>query len=284
MEQEFWKFSGAGNDFVAINNMDGRFPEDGRNELIASWCRRGLSIGADGALILEPASPGSHAHFRMRYHNADGGEAETCGNGSRCIARFAFLQGVAPRKMSFETAAGVYDAEVLDNGEVRLRMTDSHSLREGIKIFDDVFEGEIHFLNTGVPHAVTFVNGLEDLRVNEIGRHLRYHKEFAPAGTNVNFVLVRDPRNLEVRTYERGVENETLACGTGCIASSIIAVRQGLVEAPVRVKTFSGEFLTIEFEPVAGGGKNVTLQGSANLIFRGYVDAAVTEPVAASVS
>src|SRR6478672_11008963 len=118
MELEFWKLSGAGNDFVAVNNMDGKLSEEGRRELISGWCRRGMSIGADGALLLEPASD-PRADFRMRYYNADGGEAETCGNGSRCIARFAFLQGVAPEEMVFETMCGNYSAVVLPDGEVR---------------------------------------------------------------------------------------------------------------------------------------------------------------------
>jgi diaminopimelate epimerase len=271
MELEFYKLSGAGNDFVAINNMDGKLPGEGRDELVAAWCRRGMSIGADGALILEPAAnPG--AHFRMRYHNADGGEAETCGNGSRCIARFAYLQGVAPESMVFETMCGNYSAQVLPSGEVRVKMTDAHSSRPSIRIFDDVFEGELHFLNTGVPHAVTQVDNLETTSVHEAGRHLRYHAEFAPAGTNVNFVLPRDPHNLEVRTYERGVEAETLACGTGCIASAITFARLGVVEAPVRIKTASGEYLTIGFELTPDGARNVSLQGSAHVVFRGYID------------
>lgn len=281
MELEFWKLSGAGNDFVAINNMDGKLPEEGRDELIASWCRRGMSIGADGALILEPAeSP--DAHFRMRYHNADGGEAETCGNGSRCIARFAFLQGVAPQKMTFETMAGNYDAEVLASGEVRVHMTDAHSSRPNIQIFDDAFEGEVHFLNTGVPHMVTQVDDVLSTPVETAGRHLRFHKEFAPAGTNVNFVRLRDPHNLEVRTYERGVEAETLACGTGCIASAITFARLGMVEAPVRIKTASGEFLTIGFDVTPEGATNVSLQGSAHVVFRGYIDAPLAAPALSS--
>ncbi|MGI8905462.1 MAG: diaminopimelate epimerase [Candidatus Sumerlaeaceae bacterium] len=271
MELEFWKLSGAGNDFVAINNMDGRLPEEGRHELIAAWCLRGMSIGADGALILEPAAE-TGAHFRMRYYNADGGEAETCGNGSRCIARFAHLQGIAPGQMTFETMCGNYDAEVLRNGEVRIRMTDAHSRRDNIRISDDVFEGELDFLNTGVPHIVTQVDELANTPVQQAGKHLRHHSEFAPAGTNVNFVRLRDPRNLEVRTYERGVEAETLACGTGCIASAITFARLGLVEPPVRVKTASGEYLTINFELTQDGACDVTLQGSAHVVFRGYIE------------
>lgn len=271
MELEFWKLSGAGNDFVAINNMDGKLPEAGREALIRNWCRRGMSIGADGALILEPASADSGAHFRMRYHNADGGEAETCGNGSRCIARFAFLQGVAPRDMIFHTVCGNYSAQVLANDEVRVQMTSAHGRRDNIRISDKEFTGEAFYLNTGVPHAVIFVDDLKSAPVQTAGRHLRYHKEFAPAGTNANFVRVEGDR-LVVRTYERGVEAETLACGTGCIASSIAAARLGLVHSPVRVQTASGEYLTIGFELTEDGAEQVTLQGSAHVVFRGYVE------------
>lgn len=269
-EMEFWKLSGAGNDFVAVNNMDGKLPEEGRGELIASWCRRGMSIGADGALILEPAT-GPAAHFRMRYYNADGGEAETCGNGSRCIARFAYLQNVAPAQMTFETLAGNYDAQVLEDGEVRLHMTAAHGLQQKIQIDDTEFTGEVHFLNTGVPHVVTFVRDLQSTPVVRAGKHLRHHTEFAPAGTNANFAFVADDRTLHVRTYERGVEAETLACGTGCIASAIVAAQLGAVKSPVRVQTASGEFLTIGFEPTATGARDVSLQGSAHVVFRGYI-------------
>jgi diaminopimelate epimerase len=143
-------------------------------------------------------------------------------------------------------------------------------VRESILIRDDVFDGTVHFINTGVPHAVVFVDQLETMEVFDVGRHLRYHREFAPAGTNANFVRVRDGHSLDIRTYERGVENETLACGTGSIASSIIAARLGLVASPVRVSTASGEVLTIHFEPAVTGAGNVRLQGSARIVFRGY--------------
>lgn len=269
-ELEFWKLSGAGNDFIAINNLDGRIPEEGRRALFANWCRRGLSIGADGVLLIEPASVHTE-HFRMRYYNADGGEGETCGNGSRCIARFAHQQGIAPEKMHFETMAGDYSAELLGK-EVRVGMTDAHSLRTAIPLNDDIFEGEVHFINTGVPHVVIFVNDVEGVDVFNVGRHLRHHEQFAPAGANVNFVQVRDPHHIIVRTYERGVENETLACGTGSIACSILAHRLGLAEASVRVKTASGEILTIGFSPTEAGANNVTLQGSADIVYRGYVE------------
>ncbi len=271
MELEFYKLSGAGNDFIVIDNMDRKIPEEGRRELLSTWCRRGMSIGADGALLVEPADEGSEAHFRMRYYNADGGEAETCGNGSRCIARFAFAQGIAPRHMVFQTLAGDYRAEVLDNNEVKVQMSDAFGLRENVAVNDDVVKNTVDFINTGVPHVVVLEKDLANAPVVRAGQHLRHHQEFAPAGTNVNFVNVLGAHNLDVRTYERGVEDETLACGTGCIASSIIAVRKGLVQTPVQVRTASGENLTIDFELTDAGASAVTLQGSAHIIYRGYV-------------
>lgn len=267
MELEFWKLSGAGNDFIAIDNRDARIPEEGRSELVADWCRRGMSIGADGVLLIEPSIA---ADFRMRYYNSDGSEGETCGNGSRCIARFANMLGVAKPKMTFETMAGPYNAEVL-GAEVAVQMTNAFGLREDIRIDDEKFEGNVHFINTGVPHVVVYVDNPASTDVFSIGRYLRYHREFAPAGTNVNFIRVTGPDSIDIRTYERGVENETLACGTGSIASSIVSVKRGLIKAPVRVKTASGETLTIGFDLVPGGAQNVTLQGSARVVFRGYV-------------
>jgi diaminopimelate epimerase len=275
MELEFYKLSGAGNDFVAVNNMDGRVPEDGRGELVSQWCHRGMGIGADGVLFLEPPS-GGRANFRMRYYNADGGEAETCGNGSRCIARFAFQQGVAPHDMIFETMAGKYRAEILPGGDVKVQMTDAHHLRSPVVIADGPFQGDVHFVNTGVPHVVILVDSVSEADVVNVGRYLRHHNEFSPAGANVNFVEITGPSDLNVRTYERGVEDETLACGTGCIASSIIAARAGKVSSPVTVKTAGGEFLTVDFSPTADGAEDVTLQGSAHIVYRGFVPLHIT--------
>lgn len=271
MELEFYKLSGAGNDFIVIDNMDMKVPEEGRNSLLQGWCRRGLSIGADGALLVEPADESSDADFRMRYYNADGSEAETCGNGSRCIARFAFTQGIAPRHMTFQTLAGDYRADVLENNEVRVQMSNAFDLREGIAIADDQLNAQVDFINTGVPHVVYFADDLENAPVVPAGRMLRYHGEFAPAGTNANFVRVTGDDSLDVRTYERGVEDETLACGTGCIASSIQAVRKGLVKCPVKVTTAGKETLTIDFKLSDTGATDVTLQGSAHIVYRGYV-------------
>lgn len=271
MELHFIKLSGAGNDFIAIDDRDHRFPENRRRNSIRDWCRRGLSVGADGVLVVEPADDPMF-HFKMRYYNADGSEGETCGNGSRCIAKFAYHIGAAPADMKFETMAGPYQAQVHPDGDVTVAMTDAHSVRENISITDEVFSGNVHFINTGVPHTLVFVENVEDQPVEKAGRHLRHHNEFAPAGTNVNFVQIIDQSNLSVRTYERGVEAETLACGTGCIASCIMAAKHNQVIPPVRVKTRGNEFLTIGFDLTEEGAQNVTLKGSANIIFKGVIE------------
>lgn len=268
MELEFWKLSGAGNDFIAIDNLTGIVPEEGRAARIARWCRRGTDVGADGVLLIEP--PQSGGHFRMRYYNADGSEGETCGNGSRCIARFALLRGVAPLEMQFETIAGPYHAKV-EEETVSVGITDAFGYRGPIRIDGDAFEGECHFLNTGVPHVVVEVEDVAAVRVFEAGRFLRHHAEFQPAGANINFVQVRNPHELAIRTYERGVENETLACGTGSVAAAIVMTRLGLAEAPVRLQTASGEYVETGFTPAGDGARNVTLRGGARVVFRGYL-------------
>lgn len=269
MDIQFTKMSGAGNDFVVINNMDGHLPEAGRESVFKSWCRRGMSIGADGVLVVEPSTS---SHFRMRYHNADGREAETCGNGSRCIARFAHLEGVAPARMSFDTLAGVYEAEVAGE-DVMVSLSEATGIRMNIRITDSLFDGDVHFINTGVPHAVIFTDKVQSVDVFRIGRHLRHHPEFAPAGTNANFVQVRSPQEIVVRTYERGVEYETLACGTGSVASAIIAQRLGLAQPEVRVETASGEMLSVNFQPTEQGAERVRLGGSARVVYRGIIEA-----------
>jgi diaminopimelate epimerase len=266
MELEFWKLSGAGNDFIAINNMDGHLSEEGRRELIIEMCRRGVSVGADGMLVLEPSNS---ADFRMRYYNADGSEGETCGNGSRCIARFAHLQKVAGTVMRFETMAGAYEAEILGE-DVAVSVTEATGLRLDIHVADDILDDEVHFINTGVPHVVVLVDELAGYEIFDVGRHLRYHSEFEPAGTNVNFAIIRDRHNIAIRTYERGVENETLACGTGSIAASIVAAHKKLVEPPVSVRTAGGELLTIDFELTDNGARKVALRGGARIVYRGY--------------
>lgn len=243
----FFKMTGTGNDFIVIDNRSKLIDSDNCRELVRSACRRRLSVGADGMVLIENDP---EVDFKWRFFNADASEAEMCGNASRCAARFVHLTGIVKKKeMSFRTLAGIIKAEILD-GRVKVQMTPPHGLELGIHVDTDGRPFDLDFVNTGVPHVVSFVANEEELEsvdVERWGRALRFHPRFQPAGTNVNFVLVHGPQHLIVRTYERGVEGETLACGTGCIASSLIAAAKGGVSSPVKVTVRSGESLTVHF-------------------------------------
>jgi diaminopimelate epimerase len=244
----FFKMTGSGNDFIIIDNRSLALNADQCRDLVRRACRRKLSVGADGLILIENDP---EADFKWRFFNADGSEAEMCGNGARCAARFARLKGIVNKtQMSFRTLAGIIQAEI--KGErVKIRMTPPHGLAVDLSLDADEQTFRLHFVNTGVPHVVTFVEDeakLEDIDVFRWGRAFRYHPHFQPAGTNVNFALVRDNHHLAVRTYERGVEDETLACGTGCIASALIAAAKQFTDSPVEVQTRSGETLTIYFQ------------------------------------
>lgn len=267
----FFKMSGSGNDFILIDNREhlveaalGPVPV---LDFVQSVCRRVASVGADGLILIERSD--RHA-FRWRFFNADGSEVEMCGNGGRCAARFAFLKKIAGRSMSFETAAGVIDAQVA-KGIVKLRLPDPADLRLGVSLPVGGRTLETHFVNTGVPHVVHFVEDLETYDVFQTGRAIRYHEDYAPRGTNANFARVIDSRTIQVRTYERGVEDETLACGTGSVASVLIAAARGLVESPVHVRVQSGEVLKVYFEREAEGFSRVYFEGRVQVICEGTI-------------
>jgi diaminopimelate epimerase len=268
MEQvRFSKLSGAGNDFVIIDNREGIIPE-GSTEFINKVCARRVSAGADGLLLVEDSDV---ADFRMRYFNSDGGEVETCGNGARCIARFAHDEKVVfSNKMTFETRAGIYSAEVMAD-TVKLRVGDAVDMRLNFPLALSNGQHTVSFVNSGVPHVIFFVDDLEDIDVFELGRETRYHEDFQPAGTNANFVKMRSPEALDIRTYERGVEDETLACGTGCIASAILAAALGKAKSPVDAYTRGGYILKIYFTLNSSGASEVFLEGDARTIYKGYL-------------
>jgi diaminopimelate epimerase len=262
----FWKMNGAGNDFVMLDNRT--LKHQLSTAQIATLCDRHRGVGADGLLAVEPAENGSD--FRMRYYNADGGEAEMCGNGARCFARFAnMLNGWNLEQVSFETPAGVIGA-TFHGDHVRILMSDPHSQRPGLKLDVAGRPQTVHFVNTGVPHAVVVVDDLEAVPVVEWGAALRYHPEFQPKGTNANFMKVT-PEGISIRTYERGVEDETLACGTGMVACALVHHELTGAPSPVKVKVKGGDTLEIGFEKTADGYKNVTLTGPADLVFEGQV-------------
>jgi diaminopimelate epimerase len=264
----FAKLSGAGNDFVVIDNRKSVVPDDLAN-FIEKVCARRISVGADGVLLVENSDV---ADFKMRYFNSDGSEAETCGNGARCIAKFAYSEGVVKSdKMTFETKAGIYSAEIIEN-DVKLKVGDTVGMRLNFSI--ELSDGKytISFANSGVPHAVFIVDDLEKVDIVKLGRETRYHKDFAPKGTNANFIKAKDKNNIDIRTYERGVEDETLACGTGSIASAIIASAMGKAESPVTMHTWGGFKLIIHFTGQPEGAKDVYLEGDARIVYKGYLN------------
>ncbi len=259
--------NGAGNDFVMVDNRD--LSASLSKEQIAHLCDRHRGVGADGLLAVEPAEAGADA--RMRYYNADGGEAEMCGNGARCFARFVNrLHGGSLAQVQFETIAGMIGADLI--GElVRLKMSTPHGLALGTKldVAGDVLE--VHFLNTGVPHAVVMVEDLESVPVQKWGAALRYHDHFKPKGTNANFVKVTGPGSIAIRTYERGVEDETLACGTGMVACALIHHLLNGVPSPIQVAVQGGDTLEIGFRKEGDTFADVTLTGPADFTFTGTV-------------
>ncbi|WP_231845460.1 diaminopimelate epimerase [Pseudothermotoga hypogea] len=271
MKIKFFKMNGAGNDFIVIDNRENALKDFDISHFVRMVCRRGKSIGADGLMLLERSDS---ADFKMRYFNSDGSEGEMCGNGARCIARFANLMNVAKEHMRFETIAGIHEAVIVGE-EVQimfpdLKVNDFKLLQRHDFGFGPI---EYHFGTVGVPHVVIFrgdVESMEDELLLNWGRKIRYALDVFPRGTNVNFVKVVGPSHIIVRTYERGVENETLACGTGSIASSIVSFLIHAVEPPVTVKVRGGE-LKVGFERCADEFKNVYLQGDARVVAEGYI-------------
>src|SRR5438034_241420 len=263
----FTKMNGAGNDFILIDNRMGDVRLD--RSQIAQLCDRNRGIGADGILLLE--RPTNRADFRMRYFNADGGEAEMCGNGARCFARFATKVGGQKAKISFETPAGVISAE-LKGDLVTLRMTEPTDLRLNVELPMAAENKTIHFINSGVPHVVIPVAKIDDADVRREGAAIRHHKMFSPNGTNVNFIEKRGPNKIAIRTYERGVEDETLACGTGIVASALIFAASEKVNGPINVIARGGDELQVGFEKIENGFRNVTLTGPAEFVFQGTIE------------
>jgi diaminopimelate epimerase len=261
----FYKMQGSGNDFILIDNRKAVLKGMNLRQLAVTVCHRHYSVGADGLIVIVPSR---RADFKWRFFNADGSEAEMCGNGSRCAARFAYLRKIAKKDMSFETLAGVIRARV-KNGRVQVQLPGASGLRANIAVPLDSGLRMGHFINTGVPHLVYLSKDIENEDVERIGRTTRYHELFKPAGTNVNFVQIQGRNKLRVRTYERGVEGETLACGTGSVAAAIVAGALGVVSPPVEVLTSGGERLVVSFDRGAEGFGNINLEGGAEVICEG---------------
>jgi len=264
----FWKMSGSGNDFVVIDNRR-RTLKGNLSEWARRLCHRQFGVGADGLLLLERDS---RADFRMVYFNADGSRADMCGNGARCMAWFAQKRGVVKGAFRFITDAYPVGAEV--HGAVaEVSLADAKDYRAVVSARVGGRSYKTVFLNTGVPHAVVFVPNAEKVDLPGLGRALRFHPAFGPKGTNVNFVQKLGPSTIRVRTYERGVEGETLACGTGVTASAIAAVLTGRVKGPVKAVVTGGDTLEVRFIVRPGDARRpvecVSLRGPVRLTFKG---------------
>lgn len=262
----FAKMTGAGNDFMVINNRENQIPAL-KPDWIARVCARRLSVGADGLMLLSAAET---ADFTMQYFNADGSAAAMCGNGGRCIARFAVLLGLCQegQDIRFRTPSGEYVARVIGD-QVRLSLPLPRKIKTDIALRLSGGERQADFLDMGVPHAVFFSTQVEAEPVLRLGREARRHPAFAPEGANVNFAQILDEHRLRLRTYERGVEDETLACGTGAAAAALLAARRGSVKSPVDVETRSRAVLSLDFTLQGDGFTDITQTGEARLVYWG---------------
>jgi len=284
-KMEFYKLQASGNDFILIDSLKLRIRNsaDFYKNFSRQHCLRKLEIGADGLLVIEPSRKAS---FKMRIFNPDGSEAEMCGNGARCVGLWADITGEqAAGTVKFETKAGIIAARVKKQShkiknckEVRIKMTDPFDLDLNFPLKVLGRSIKVNFINSGVPHAIILVEGLDKIDVDRIGRAIRFHKRFEPAGTNVNFVEFKKDNFIKIRTYERGIEAETLACGTGCVASAIISscilkpsvLRRGEV---VKVGVKSQEKLKVYFNR-EDKISDVWLEGTACLVYKGIAQSA----------
>lgn len=268
---DFIKMTGAGNDFVLIDNRSSGLNLHWQS-VAPVLCNRRYGIGADGILVIESSSK---ADFRMNYFNADGSYGGMCGNGGRCAALFA-MQDLHRKDVSFEALDHVYRS-TRNATEVSLEMKQPSGFKSKINL--EVLKRQIllSFIDTGAPHAIAFMDHLDQeltdmihkSGIREIGRAVRRHAVFAPAGTNVDFVEIVDQRTISMRTYERGVEDETLACGTGAVACAVVSSLMRNVKSPVRINTRSGEVLTVYFTKHARTVRDVRLVGPARVVYTG---------------
>ncbi|NLI98659.1 diaminopimelate epimerase [bacterium] len=263
MKLDFAKVHGAGNDFVVFKHPEQ--PDEFFARIAPSICNRRKGVGADGILLVRK-EPGYD--FRMVYFNADGSRAEFCGNGARSLVLYAWKEGIAPSEMKFISDAGVHQGLISD-GNPSVSLPNPAELKLNISLPDFFFP--MHFVNTGVPHVVVFVDNVKTFDVIDIGSQIRYHKYFAPKGTNVNFVQVFEDGKVSVRTYERGVESETLACGTGAVAvAAVLAITRGF-KPPVKLD-FPGGALNVDFNVRDNDISDVMLGGETAIVFKGEIE------------
>jgi diaminopimelate epimerase len=264
---KFTKMHGAGNDFVLIDDREGKVPwED--HFLMAALAGRRVGIGCEGVILLQRSDK---ADFRMRFLNPDGTEVDMCGNGARCAAAFAHSIGATGRALTMETLCGLVDAQVSD-GSACVWMPEPADKSYAVEVEVDGEHIQGHFINTGVPHFVVPVPNVSTVDVQGLGRKIRLHSAFAPDGTNVDFVTFRPPNRMTMRTYERGVEAESGACGTGAVAGCVIAVETAHFTLPTKVKTSSGFELVIDGDWRHGKCTGLTLTGPVKFVFTGEID------------
>lgn len=251
-----------------IDNRDGKLRLTSQD--VVRICHRQRGVGADGLLMLVPSRTGK-ADWAWDFYNSDGSTADMCGNGARCFARYIQRQAGDHGRSTFETGAGIITATYAGE-RVKINLTPPKDLRLNEKVQLSTGLETIHSLNTGVPHAVLFVPDADKAMVQGLGNEIRFHKHFAPKGTNVNFVQILGPNQIRVRTYERGVEGETLACGTGVTASALIAAKLHGFTSPVTVKVQGGDTLEVSFREANGQFDDVHLAGPADFVFDGQIE------------
>jgi diaminopimelate epimerase len=271
---EFVKMNGAANDFVMVDNRSGSIHLSGG--LVAGLCDRRRGVGADGLILIEPSPDGD---FFMHYYNSDGGEEVMCGNGARCSAHFAAALGLGARDgkgttLHFMTGSGAIDARV-EGDDVSMSMMDARQMRRDIRSAVAPAGATLHFMVVGTRHAVVPLDDVTTLTADDVaryGRALRHDPAFAPDGANVNFASLAPDGRMHLRTYEKGIEAETFACGTGSVASAVIFAHDGRVKSPVRVVQHSGDVLVVSFEPNQTGAGKVRMEGPVSVSFRGFAD------------
>lgn len=267
MDLKFTKWTGTGNDFILIDwRRRGKLSRAQGTRMAKALCDRQRGIGADGLLVLEPSR---RTDFRMRIFNPDGSEAEMCGNGSRCAA--LYVVGKSRGHVSFETLAGRLEATVRGN-VVTVKLPNPFGFRKNLSVTLDGRKRTVYAITATVPHAILFADDLKKVDVERLGEVIRHHRLFKPRGTNVDFVKVLGRGKVEIRTYERGVEGETLACGTGAVASALVVAKLKRFRSPITVLTKGGERLKIFFEERRGNFENVSLEGRVSRIFEGRVN------------
>ncbi|MDO8662274.1 MAG: diaminopimelate epimerase [Candidatus Omnitrophota bacterium] len=266
----FTKMVASGNDFIVLEVRSQKSEVRNLKDLAKKMCDRKFGIGADGLLVLEKSRK---ADIKMRIFNADGSEAEMCGNGARCAAYY-LSQNVSLRapkgrsNLKIETKAGVIESIVKGNN-IKINLTEPSNLKLDIPIGINNRLIKVNFINTGVPHAVIFVEGLDQIDVASIGSKIRYHRKFIPVGTNVDFMEILSKDSIKVRTYERGVEDETLACGTGSVAAALIFALKTVGLDRINVNTESGDTLKVYFKKEKNKFSDVWLEGKAGIVYKG---------------